>query len=186
MILKDDFFNRDTLEVWYDLLGKKLIYIDKEWKRFSWIINETEAYKWSEDEASHAFRWITPRNRIMFETYGHVYVYFIYWMYHCMNFTTGRQWEAGAVLIRSIIPQEGISEMMANRKTDELKKLTDWPWKICQAFGIDKDVHGRKICLESDIFIEDVWYAPGKEIKSWSRIWIRRWTDKMWRFRFDN
>jgi DNA-3-methyladenine glycosylase len=35
----------------------------------------------------------------MYETYGFVYVYLIYGMHYCLNFTTDKE-KAGAVLIR--------------------------------------------------------------------------------------
>ncbi|EKE28326.1 MAG: hypothetical protein ACD_3C00076G0001 [uncultured bacterium (gcode 4)] len=184
MILNADFFERDTLVVWKELLWKELNYINGDWIRFSWIINEVEVYRWLDDEASHAYIWKTQRNKIMFETFWHVYVYFIYWMYNCMNFTTEHIWEAWAVLIRSAIPVRWIEKMMENRKTSNLKTLTNWPWKLCQAFWINKESYWKKLCLENDIYIEDIWYVIKTPINIWERVWIKKWIDKPWRFWF--
>jgi len=90
--LRKDFFNQDTIKVARGLVGK-ILQVDIIKAR----ILEVEAYK--DDKASHA-RTKTPRSRIMYETYGHVYVYFIYGMYHCLNITTDSK--PGAVLIRAI------------------------------------------------------------------------------------
>jgi 3-methyladenine DNA glycosylase Mpg len=81
--IDQEFFARDTVRVARDLLGVKLIYQDCEG-----IIAETEAYR--DDPASHA---VTKPNKgsMLWETYGHIYIFFIYGMYHCLNFTTEKQ-----------------------------------------------------------------------------------------------
>ena len=134
MKLSEGFFKRDAVVVARELLGKRISY-----NGCSGIIVETEAYK--RDPASHAYK-ITPRSKIMLETYGKWYVYFIYGMYHCLNITTNHG-NVGAVLIRAIEPVEGISKMKKRRGTDDLKKLCSGPSKLCQALGISKDLNGK-------------------------------------------
>jgi DNA-3-methyladenine glycosylase len=114
-----DFYARDTLVVARALLGQ-LLFHDTPRGRRSGRIVEVEAYTGSRDPASHAFRGPTPRSRIMFGPAGHLYVYFIYGMYHCCNVVTERDGRPGAVLIRALEPGPG----------------TDGPGKVCRALGI--------------------------------------------------
>ncbi|HLD79660.1 MAG TPA: DNA-3-methyladenine glycosylase, partial [Candidatus Nanoarchaeia archaeon] len=93
--LSSSFFAQDTVKTAQDLLGK-IISINGMLVR----IVETEAY--GKDPASHAFKR-TDRSALMYDTYGHVYVYLIYGMYWCLNFTSNQD-EAGAVLIRAVEP----------------------------------------------------------------------------------
>ena len=44
-----------------------------------------------------------------------------------------KKFDAGAVLIRSIEPQEGVEFMKKNRKITDLKNLTNGPAKVTQA-----------------------------------------------------
>ena len=77
MILSRKFFERDTTIVAKKLVGKKIIRKDQN-VIYSGIITETEAYRASDDAASHAKNKITNRNHAMFETVGKSYVYFTY------------------------------------------------------------------------------------------------------------
>lgn len=130
------FFARDTIEVAHDLIGTVLIVGPCEGR-----IVETEAY--TTDAASHSVT--RPRQSVgMQQTFGHVYVYFIYGMYYCLNFTTDRD-GPGAVLIRAVEPLRGIDLMRERRHTDDLKTLASGPGRLCEAFGIDLDFDGERI-----------------------------------------
>jgi len=184
MILSKSFFYRNTLDVAQDLLWKLFVFVDKKWNKLSGIINEVEAYRGADDPASHAYPWITTRNKLMYESFWVVYVYFIYWNHYCLNFTTEDIDSPWAVLIRSIIPLDGIDIMFPNRWNVLFKNLTNWPWKLSQALGIDKLYNWILISKDNGIYIEDIWYKILSEIKSWPRIWIKKWIDKNRRFRF--
>lgn len=133
------FFARNTIQVAQDLLGK-IISVNGILAR----IVETEAY--GRDPASHAYTR-TERSRIMYDTYGHVYVYLIYGMYWCVNFTTEKN-DAGAVLIRAVEPLSGIETMKKRRKTDKITNLCSGPGKLCQALAIDRRHNGLKLGAE--------------------------------------
>ena len=64
-ILPREFYSKDTVKVAKNLLGKKIIRKIGS-HEISGIITETEAYRHKDDPASHAFRKITERNKIMF------------------------------------------------------------------------------------------------------------------------
>ncbi len=104
------FFARDTLLVAEQLIGCRLIRNVPEYNSNIIVqINETEAYKGSEDAASHAYRGVTPRNQVMFASPGLLYVYFTYGMHFCMNIVCETDGVAGAVLLRGAVAIEGLS-----------------------------------------------------------------------------
>ncbi len=113
------------------------------------MIIETEAYLGSEDEASHAYCGRTKRNSLMFGSPGIIYVYLIYGMYHCFNITCEKKDSPGAVLIRSLLPQVGISEMKKRRNKEMLKDIASGPAKLVQALNIDIADNGFSILSES-------------------------------------
>ena len=69
------FFDRPTLAVARDLIGKYLVRRSRG-KMHAVMITEVEAYDGPHDKASHASRGQTTRNRIMFDEAGRFYVYF--------------------------------------------------------------------------------------------------------------
>ncbi|MDP3639837.1 MAG: DNA-3-methyladenine glycosylase [Nanoarchaeota archaeon] len=166
-------FARDTITVARELLGK-IISVNG----CSGRIVETEAY--GRDPASHAYKR-TERSALMFDTFAHVYVYLIYGMYWCLNFTTEKD-EAGAVLIRAVEPLSGIAAMQKRRGTKELKNLCSGPGKLCSAFGIDKQLNGLPLGKSMKIF--DDGQAVGKIGKS-PRIGITDARHLEWRFFID-
>lgn len=162
MILNRDFYNRPTLKVARDLLGKTLRYGNKEGR-----IIETEAYL-QNDAASHSSRKMAESNKVMFGPAGHAYVYFIYGMYYCLNAVTRPKNLGEAVLIRAVEPLKG------------LKGKTDGPGKLCRAFGIDRSLNGKDL-TKGDFVIRDDGFTPAK-IQRATRIGIKLNTDKLWRF----
>ena len=139
--LEKEFYCRNLLVVAKDLLGK--ILVKKNGKEIlAGKIVEVEAYDGSTDQAAHSYGRITPRNKIMFEDGGFLYVYFTYGAHHCCNVITGKKGKGTAVLIRAVEPVFGLKKIMINRfnKTDltqkEIYNLTSGPGKICQAFGL--------------------------------------------------
>jgi DNA-3-methyladenine glycosylase len=126
------FFGRPTVVVAREMIGCILIAGDCAGR-----IVETEAYLGLTDAASHAYPGPTPRNRVMFGPPGFTYVYFIYGMYHCLNFVTERDGVAGAVLVRALEPISGLEHMRQRRpKVHTWHDLAAGPGKLTLALGI--------------------------------------------------
>jgi len=173
------FYNRPTLEVAVDLLGKILIY-EKNGVRLGGRLVEVEAYIGEDDPACHAFRGLTPRNEIMYGDPGYLYVYFTYGNHYMLNIVTERKGFPAAVLLRGLEPLFGIDEMLKNRGVDILNEIASGPGKMAQALGITtehkvEDLVGQRIYLIDDGFgVGEIWRSP--------RIGLSDGRDKLWRF----
>ncbi|MCZ7556446.1 MAG: DNA-3-methyladenine glycosylase [Bacteroidia bacterium] len=180
-LLGSDFYLRPTLAVARELLGKILVRRMGE-RVLSGRIVEVEAYHECGDEAAHSFKGRTPRNSVMYQTGGVLYVYFIYGMHHCMNVVTEEEGIGAAVLIRAIEPLEGLDHMrsMRGRSVRDID-LTNGPAKCCQAFGIGRRENG----LALDGTVVGMYDAPtpsGRDIIVTTRIGIRKSMSLPWRF----
>ena len=182
-MLPREFYNRNTVTVAKNILGKRIVR-KSNGTIITGIITETEAYRHSDDPASHAFAKKTDRNKAMFEEVGHAYVYFTYGMHYCFNVVARHpKNKAGAILIRAIEPEKGIKKMQENRRSTNLKNLTNGPAKLTQALEITKKSYGIDLTEDSKLYIEDG-IKPGKIHKS-SRIGIKKATDKLWNFKIN-
>ena len=85
MILEKVFYERETVTVAKQLIGKRLTRITQNTK-LTGIITETEAYRGKDDPASHAATKLTNRNSVMFGPVGRSYVYFTYLIFYQSNF----------------------------------------------------------------------------------------------------
>jgi DNA-3-methyladenine glycosylase len=177
------FYDRPTIRVAKELLGKYLV-IQKDDNLLSGKIVETEAYIGFKDPASHAYRGMTPRNKVMFGDPGYAYVYLTYGMHHCLNLVTEKDGYPAAVLIRALEPTEGIELMKKRRRCQNIKDLTSGPAKLCQALGIDRSLNGADLCSDM-IYVEDRGENI-REIVSSSRIGINEGKQKNWRFLIEN
>jgi DNA-3-methyladenine glycosylase len=181
-----EFYARSTAVVARDLLGNTLVRLiscnSNKTKRISGIIVETEAYGFTNDPASHAFRGLTFRNSAMFGDVGRAYIYFTYGSQFCVNVSArSSKVKAGAVLIRALQPLEGIDEMKAFRKTDKILSMTSGPGKLSQALNIDRSLNGYDVTNpNSDLHIE-YGINPALIVQT-GRIGIRRGRGKKWRF----
>ena len=175
--LPRSFYNRPTVEVARDLLGKILVH-----GRTAGRIIETEAYLGSQDEASHAFRGPTPRNRVMFGPPGHAYVYFIYGMYECLNFVCEPAGQAGCVLIRALEPIAGIATMRRRRPSAKRPEdLANGPGKLTLAMGITRKLNGADLTA-SALQVRRPPNEPAIEVLTTPRIGITHCAD--WPLRF--
>ena len=139
--LPRSFYDRDTVAVARDLLGKHLVHVVDGRERVGRIV-EVEAYLGPHDLAAHSARGLTPRTRAMFGPPGHAYVYLIYGMHWCMNVVTQAEGTASAVLLRALEPVENL----AGR--------TQGPALLCKAMDIDGRHYGKDL-LGDELFIRD-------------------------------
>lgn len=179
MTLARRFYQRPTVQVAKDLIGKMLVR-SVSGRRLAGVIVETEAYGHADDPASHACRGMTSRNSVMFGQVGMSYVYFTYGNHYCVNVSARDGALAGAVLIRSIEPVDGIATMKRLRGTDDVRLLASGPGRLTQAMKITLVQNGMDMTDgNSDIFIED---GPARGVMSMTRIGISRAVEKQWRF----
>ncbi len=181
-IIPRSFYDRDTVDVAQDLIGKFLVRkIGK--KIISGMIIETEAYRYKDDAASHSFAGMTERNKAMFGQVGKAYVYFTYGMHYCVNVVAkNTDSEAGAVLFRALEPIDGIDFMIKQRKTTLISNLTNGPAKLTRALQITKKQYGEDLTKPSCLFVIEGKDIKKSEIKARSRIGIKKATDKLWNF----
>ena len=184
------FYSRNTEHVARDLIGKMLVrlYDDgtRRVQRLSGLICETEAYGSKNDPASHAYKGVTNRNSIMFGGVGKAYVYFIYGMHHCVNVTAhSPSSDAGAVLIRSLIPIDGIYTMMRLSNVESKFKITNGPGRLTKALDINRSHNGLNLSdKQSTLQIENG--MQPKQIVTTTRVGISKAKQKYWRFLLGN
>lgn len=168
--LPRSFYAGRTERVARALLGKHLVHRHDGVEQRARIV-EVEAYLGPHDLAAHTSRGLTPRTRTMFGPPGHVYVYLIYGMHHCMNVVTEPEGKGAAVLLRALEPLSGI------------EGRTSGPGLLCRALGIDRRHNGHDL-LSDSLFIEDAG-GPRPKIVSRPRIGVEyagEWAKKALRF----
>ena len=185
-VLPYEFYaNPDVVDAAQKLLGKVLC--SRINGSFSaGIISETEAYCGRNDKACHANNGKrTDRTEVMFGEPGNAYIYLCYGIHHLFNVVTNREGFADAVLVRGIIPIEGLKFIEERRAVKNKKNLTDGPGKLTQALGITTRLN--KTNLNSPpVWIEhrniDI---PSREIVPSKRIGVEYAGDhanRLWRF----
>ena len=177
--LSRSFYDRSTLEVAPDLLGKSIVFHSPE-GMLSARITEVEAYIGQDDPACHAARGRTERNSVMFGPPGFSYVYFIYGMYHCLNFVTESEGKAAAVLLRAAEPDAGLDVMLTRSTSKKRHELLNGPGKFCRAFGLSRD-HNALDLTGDTLYLEDR-FVRVAEIGRSPRIGIKTGTGRLWRF----
>lgn len=164
-ILPPEFFNRPTLEVAKDLLGKVLVRRHPDGSETRLRITEVEAYDGPDDKACHASKGRTPRTEVMFGDAGHFYVYLCYGLHWMLNIVTGPSGYPAAILIRGLDSLSG-------------------PARLTKALHIDRTLNTLPATPDSGLWFEDPGKKVGK-IKVTKRIGVDyagEWKDKEWRF----
>jgi DNA-3-methyladenine glycosylase len=169
--LPRSFYDRDTVAVAKELLGKILVHKSRGVVRAGKIV-ETEAYLGPHDLAAHSARGLTERNKVMFGPPGHAYVYFIYGMYFCMNVVTEREGHASAVLLRALEPVKN------------LEGRTCGPGLLCRAMKIDRKLNGHDL-FSGGFYISEPGEAEPFSIVKRPRIGVdyaKHWAKRHLRF----
>jgi len=184
-VLRPAFFARPTLEVARDLIGHVLVH-DTADGRTAGVIVEVEAYIGEDDPACHAARGRTPRNAPLYGPPGRAYVYFNYGVHWLVNAVTEQEGMPAAVLIRALVPLDGLDLMRARRAARRRPTsapvpdhaLCRGPGALTTALGIGRDQNG--LSLVGALRIEDHGLAVGPVV--WGpRIGIRVGLDRPWR-----
>jgi DNA-3-methyladenine glycosylase len=188
--LQRDFYDRPTLEVARDLLGKVLVHRRGRTVTSGRIV-EVEAYIGESDPACHAAAGLTRRNAPLYGPPGFAYVYLNYGIHCLMNAVTERQHSPAAVLIRALDPLEGIATMRRRRARDvkgrnkingtalTADQLCRGPGNLTMAMGITLAENAVDL-LGDRLFVEDS--GLSRTAIAWgSRIGIRVGTDRPWR-----
>jgi DNA-3-methyladenine glycosylase len=180
------FFERPTLDVARDLIGKLLVH-EANGHRLVGQIVETEGYH-EDDPACHAWSAIKRRTgkapwrgEVLLGQPGIAYIYLNYGMYWLLNVVTEAAGTGAAVLIRALEPLEGIDVMRARRRVRREHDLTNGPGKLTLAFGIDHRYH-RKPLTEPPLYLASSQGQPPLPIETSARIGITRGAELPWRF----
>ena len=185
--LAREFYQRPTLQVARDLLGARLVRLE-DGTRLAGIITETEAYIGVDDQGCHARVGLTPRTRVMYGPAGHAYVYFTYGQHWMLNFVTEAEGFPAAVLIRAVLPVEGLQQIAARRGGRPQHSWTDGPAKLCQAFAIDGSSNDLDLCHpQAQVFVEQGNPVSVSSVTTGARVGLSNvpepWKSMPWRFR---
>ena len=175
------FYDRPTLDVTADLIGKVLVHRTRAGIAAGMIV-EAEAYIGEDDPACHAAPGPTTRNEPLYGPPGVAYVYLNYGMHYLVNAVTEAKGAPAAVLIRALAPLDGIPLMLerrANGKPIHETELCRGPGNLTKALGITLK-ENRLDLTSSRLWIEDRGLEPGR--LSWgTRIGITRGAERPWR-----
>lgn len=162
------FFDRPTLDVARDLLGKQLCRRLDSGKIIRARICETEAYDGFEDRASHAHKGATTRNVVMFGPPGRAYVYLCYGVHWLLNITTREKGYPAAVLIR------GVEDVVG-------------PGRLTKHFQVNRAFNDKLLTRVGGLWIEAVEAEVSADvICATPRVGVdyagAEWAAKPWRF----
>ena len=185
--LPRDFYERSTLQVARELIGKVFVHATPAGLA-SGVIVETEAYVGESDPACHAAPGPTKRNAPLYGPPGVAYVYLNYGIHYLVNAVTEPEGWPAAVLIRALEPLEGEALMRRRRARGTSKRATDLetaslcrgPGNLTRALGISL-LHNLRDLVTSDLRIEDG-ESGTREIAAGPRIGITVGTERPWRF----
>jgi len=179
------FYDRPTLDVAADLIGKVLVHRTGEGTTAGAIV-EVEAYIGESDPACHAAPGLTPRNEPLYGLPGFAYVYLNYGIHHLFNVVTEAAGRPAAVLVRALEPLDGVRLMRRRRAGDRRPgaaipdhELCRGPGSLARAMGISLADNRADLCGPS-LYVED--RGTTCSALAWSsRIGIRVGIEYQWR-----
>jgi DNA-3-methyladenine glycosylase len=140
--LEAAWFDRPAADLARVLLGSRLVHVDRDGTVGGRIV-EVEAYRGPEDLAAHSARGRTNRNAVMFGPPGHLYVYLIYGLHHCLNVVAGPGRKPEAVLIRALALDDGVDLARERRGAAVADaRLASGPGNVGRALGVDRRLNG--------------------------------------------
>ena len=180
-ILTRAFYERPTLDVARDLIGKVLVHETRAGVA-SGVIVEAEAYIGEGDPACHAAPGPTKRNAPLYGPPGVAYVYLNYGIHYLVNAVTEAEGSPAAVLIRALEPRDGIALMRRRRGTSaggDVNALCRGPGNLTKALGITL-AQNRLDLTGSALRIEDR-KEPLRTVQWSRRIGINVGVEQEWR-----
>jgi DNA-3-methyladenine glycosylase len=178
VILKRSFYNRPTLDVARDLIGKVLVHETRAGVAAG-VIVEAEAYIGESDPACHAAPGPTKRNAPLYGPPGIAYVYLNYGIHYLVNAVTEAEGSPAAILIRALEPKDGLALMRRRRGDVADPDLCRGPGNLTKALGITL-AHNRLDLTASALRIEDQ-KTPKRFVKWSRRVGINVGVEQEWR-----
>jgi DNA-3-methyladenine glycosylase len=142
----------DTRALARFLIGKRLVHLTRE-GRISGRIVETEAYP-PGDPTGYARPGLTTSNAPLFEARGTAYVRMVYGTCLTLDLAAEARGIGAAVLIRALLPEEGIELMRRRRPDSTVRDLARGPGRLCAALGITRALSGVDICADGALWLE--------------------------------
>lgn len=187
-LVSSEWLGRPAIVVAPDLIGCTLVRQFPDGTDRRGVIVETEAYAVG-DPAFHAYRGMTPRNQIVFAAPGHVYVYFIYGMYHCFNIVTDQIGIPSAVLIRAL-ELEFLDTALTPKQH---YRRAAGPGKLCRELQIDRSHNGLFLAFGEPLWLEHrqpEWQQQFDQhhlrLVQTTRIGLTQGVDLPWRWYLEN
>ena len=182
-VLPRSFYNRPTLVVAKELLGKVLVHRMRGGLAAGMIV-EAEAYIGEDDPACHAAPGPTVRNAPLYGPPGVAYVYLNYGIHYLVNAVTETEGCPAAVLVRALHPLEGLAAMRRRRARPggDLSDhdLCRGPGNLTRALGITLAQNRLDLVSSGRLAIED-WSGEAAAVSWGPRIGIHVGVERPWR-----
>lgn len=144
-------------------------------------ITEVEAYEGVRDPASHAYRGLANRNRVMFGPPGHLYCYTMHG-HTCCNVVCSPEGDAAAVLIRAGRIIDGIELAQERRPGVKDDWLARGPGNLTRALGITMADYGTALFAPGSAVTLTMGEERVAEVASGPRVGVSRAHQEPWRY----